>query len=110
MDNDNLITDMYTMIKDSSVKTARIEASLSFMDTRLDKTESLLSKMSDTLNEQKVIAGKVDSLQKTLMDNTRRIDALERKNYSLVKKYAGIFITALVTAAAGFVAVKIGLK
>lgn len=110
MDNDSLITDMYTMIKDSSVKTARIEASLSFMDTRLDKTESLLSKMSDTLNEQKVIAGKVDSLQKTLMDNTRRIDALERKNYSLAKKYAGIFITALVTAAAGFVAVKIGLK
>lgn len=110
MDNDNLITDMYTMIKDSSVKTARIEASLSFMDTRLDKTESLLSKMSDTLNEQKVIAGKVDSLQKTLMDNTMRIDALERKNYSLAKKYTGIFITALVTAAAGFVAVKIGLK
>lgn len=109
MNDDSLITDMYTMIKDSSEKSARIEATLSFMDTRLNKTEELLSRMNDTLNEQKMIAGKVDALQKSVIDNTRRIDALERKEISFIKKYAGIFLAALVTAFAGFVAYKFGV-
>lgn len=110
MGNENLITDMYTMIKESSEKTARIEASLSFMDSRLDKTELLLSKMSDTLNEQKAIALKVDALQKITSENEKRITALEQRHVSIFKKYFQVFITALITATAGFVAVKLGLK
>lgn len=110
MEIEELLPDMYTMLKDTSEKTAKIGASVSFMETRLSKTEDLLAKMSDTLNEQKLLSQKIDSIQSKLIENTRRIDALERKNISIIKKYAGIFITALVTAAAGFVAVKIGLK
>lgn len=110
MEIESLLPDMYTMLKDTSEKTAKIGASVSFMETRLTKTEDLLSKLSDTLNEQKLLTQKIDSLQKSLVDCVKRVDALERKNISIIKKYAQVFITALVTAAAGFVAVKWGLK
>lgn len=110
MNDDSMVTEMYSMIKSSAEKSARIEATLSFMDTRLEKTETLIAKMSDTLNEQRRIAEKVDAMQKRMIDDSKRIDALESRSVSIVKKYAQVFLTALITSAAGFVAVKWGLK
>ncbi len=110
MNDDAMVSEMYSMIKSSAEKSARIEATLSFMDTRLEKTETLIAKMSDTLNEQRRIADKVDSLQKRLLENSARLDALENRSVSFIRKYAQVFLTALVTSAAGFAAVKWGLK
>ncbi len=110
MNDEAMITEMYSMIKTSAEKSARIEATVSFMSTRLEKTENLIAKMTDTLNEHRRIADKVDSLQKQLSATNSRLDALEKRSLSIIKRYAQIFITALVTSLAGFVAMKWGLK
>lgn len=110
MEIQDLLPDMYTMLKDTSEKTAKIGANLSFMNDRLTKTENLIAKMNETLSDYKMMTIKIDDLQKRMMDNTKRIDTLERREISFLKKYGGIFLSALITAAAGFVAVKWGLK
>lgn len=110
MNDETMITEMYSMIKTSAEKSARIEATVSFMSTRLEKTENLIAKMTDTLNEHRRIAEKVEALQAQLSDSTARLDALEKRSLSVIKRYVQIFITALVTSAAGFVAMKWGLK
>lgn len=110
MDIQDLLPDMYSMIKSTSEKTAEIGASVSFMNDRLTKTENLIAKMSETLNEQKHLSSVIDSIALKVNENTKRIDSLEKREISFLKKYGGIFLSALITAAAGFVAVKWGFK
>ena len=112
MSDENIQQQMYSLMKESCERDARIETQLTYMDKRLSNQEELLSKMSETLNEQKHLSSVVDQLAITVASNTKRITELEQKEQKVIagafKKYAGIFFTVIVTAIATYVVSKLG--
>lgn len=127
-DSTDLIREMLTLQRDNNERNIRIESQLavmsqgySSMEKRLDKQEEVLSRLSESIMQTKQLSGAIDNINSTLTKQgdvlknlEKRIGKLEQAPaatvYETVKKIFWLAVPVFVTAAAGIVCYKIGLK
>lgn len=108
MNSDEMLEKIYHLQNESNERDARLEEQMSYLNNRMDKTESLLEKMSNVLNEQKHMSTIIDSIVVKLneaRDKTdkieKRVDKLEKepanKAYNFLTKVFWIIIPLVVT-------------
>lgn len=86
MQDEELLEKIYTLQTESNERDVRLETRLEYLSQRMEKTESLLEKMSDILNEQKHLNSVVDTLALQVGKVASEISAQEKRIASLEQR------------------------